>query len=142
MSVDKIISNIEKVAGESVAELIEDEISKEELHDYAEGVITELKKDRGSWGYKEDSKFKSVVKKEFSKALCEEIESILKSEEYVKIRKEMAQDMVDEILEETRNKLVDKISDGLAGFITNPQEYSGYSISSMFNDFLEGNRNY
>lgn len=106
---------VNKYFAEEMARHIIATISDEELEGKAKAAWNEIRRPKNAWETPELSK---MVKATYTKAVMEKVEALLESDDYRKMVADDAEKVVDEIIKESRRKMIEEVSSRMAGFST------------------------
>lgn len=121
-------AEINKVFGQEMAKLFAAQISEEEMMKKANEAWQQLNyRESSYWGAK-DSEINKLIKKVCTDRLQEQIEEVTSTDTFKEQMATLAQQMVDEITEETHKKIVTAVSDRMASLTAG---YGGYGLKSM-----------
>lgn len=126
----EITTEINKYFGQEIAKHVADSISEEELIKAARNAWDEVATAKCTW---ESPPIVKLAREEFLDRLKEEVEKIALTEEFSKQLAEEAPKIVDEIISETKRKMVEEISGRMAALGTG---YHGVGINTMIDEFL------
>ena len=107
----EINAEINRVFGQEMAKLFASTITEEEMMDKAKVIWNEL--NRSSY-YNNDTEITKLTWQAFKDALRKKVEEITSTDEFKEQISAMAKDIVDEIIVETRKKMIQSASDNLS----------------------------
>ena len=108
-------TEVNRVFGSEMAKLFAAQISEEELLKKAKEIWYDMTREKYLYGQNQGSEIDKIIKGEFCKQMCGAVRDIVKTDEFAERTKQMAESIVSEILEETRKKMIDEVSNRLAG---------------------------
>lgn len=108
----EINAEINRVFGKEMANIFASTITEEEMMRTAIMIWDEMNTPKGL--YNNNSDFKEHVKQVFKNNLSKKIEEITSTDEFKEQISAMAKDIVDEIIVETRKKMIQSVSDNLS----------------------------
>lgn len=120
-------AEINKVFGQEMAKLFAAQIDEEQMLKEARNAWYALREEKWNYG-RYSSEFKDYVAGALKGEVMKEIEIITNSEQFKTECKELAKQMVEEIREETHKKVVEEVSNRLAGMSVG---YSGFNLKCM-----------
>ena len=126
-------AEINKVFGQEMAKLFATQVSEEELMKKAKQAWIDLN-NTGTGYYRQDSQIETMVKQALKDKLKDKIEELTSTDEFKNKVATLAQQMVDEITEETHKKIVEAVSDRMASLTAG---YHGYGLASMISDTMK-----
>ena len=100
-----------------MTQLLVKQISEEELKKHANRIWLELnERTKDNWGRTENSsEIESLVRREALTVLKDEIKKIIETEEFKEEQHKAAVEVVNKIIEETKRKMIEEVSNRLAG---------------------------
>ena len=129
----EISAEINKVFGTEMAKLFAENITEEEMQQYARKAWSELNKKDNSYFASGQSKLEDMVQKEVAKRLQEQIEAFLDTETVKADIQAEAEKIVTKIRERTAEKFIEEASNMLAGISTG---YGGRTIRSSVEEIV------
>lgn len=123
-------AEINKVFGQEMAKLFAAQIDEEQMLKEARNAWYALREEKWTYG-RYGSEFKDYVAGALKGEVMKEIEIITNSEQFKTECKELAKQMVEEIREETHKKVVEEVSNRLAGMSVG---YSGLNLKCMIEE--------
>ena len=130
----ELSAEINRVFGQEMAKIFagsidENEIktlAKNEWQNYVNAKYTYTYSNREYYEYESQASF--LIKKEFANILKDEVEKLTSTDTFKEEMKNMAESIVNEIVSETRRKMIDTISDRMVGLSTG---FNGYNLKGM-----------
>ena len=133
----EISAEINKIFGTEIAKIFAEQISEDEMQQYARNAWKTLTMKSGSQWFAQNSTLENMVEKEVAKRLQEQVEALLDTETVKADIHAEAEKMVTEIRKRTVEKFVEAASDMLAGIATG---YGGksfrYSVEEIVSDMM------
>lgn len=120
----EINAEINKVFGEEMAKLFASKISEEEILKEAESVWEDMCSEGGTYWNRSSPEAVKFIKNALNERLTEEIAAITETDKFKAECHTMAEQMVNEIRDETYKKVVEEVSSRLAGM-----SVGGYGLS-------------
>lgn len=127
----ELTAEITKVFGQEMAKLFAAQISEEEMMKQANEAWKQLNHRESSYWSTKDSEIDKLIKKICTDRLKEQIEEVTSTDTFKEQMVSLAQQMVDEIVDETHKKIVATVSDRMASITAG---YGGYGLKSMIED--------
>lgn len=124
-----ISTNIEKVFGEEIAKLYSSKISEEDLYKTAEEVFKKITVHPYSYGNYHESELEKLIQKLYLEKLAGAVNSILSQPRIQEEIQKEAEEIVKEAKKVAHEKLVNRISDGLAHSATYSFDIADLSAS-------------
>lgn len=121
-------AEINKVFGQEMAKLFAAQISEEEMMKKANEAWQQLNHRESSYWDTKDSEINKLIKKICTDRLKEQIEEVTSTDTFKEQMATLAQQMVDEIVDETHKKIVAAVSDRMASMTAG---YGGYGLKDM-----------
>ncbi|MBZ4649152.1 hypothetical protein [Thermosipho sp. (in: thermotogales)] len=135
------MENIDMAICAEIAKIVVSKVSEEELKKRAESVLYRISNESIDY-WNRNTQVEEIAKRIFLSKLEQEITNAFQDEEFKKKLKNMAYIIRDEIVNETKNKLIDQISNRLSGYIVDPYGTTTNIINQVFKDVLDKNRGY
>lgn len=117
-------AEINRVFGQEMAKLFAAEISEEELLKKARQVWADINNTGNSY-WNKDSDLVKQIKAQYSSRMKEEVNKIMETPAFKDQMLMDAKNFVDEMVQETRRKMIDEISNRMAGVWLNGYGYTG-----------------
>lgn len=111
----EINTEINRVFGQEMANLFASKLSEEEMLSVAQECWNSMTHHEYRYGDRQDSKIDDLVKGKIREAMAVKVGEITESEEFQSQAKRMAEEIVQDILVKTREKVVEEVSSRLAG---------------------------
>lgn len=121
-------AEINKVFGQEMAKLFAAQISEEEMMKKANEAWQQLNHRESSYWDTKDSEINKLIKKICTDRLKEQIEEVTSTDTFKEQMATLAQQMVNEIVDETHKKIVAAVSDRMASMTAG---YGGYGLKSI-----------
>lgn len=129
----EISTEINKVFGQEMAKLFATQISEEEMLETAKSVWTDMQSESGpSWDRTSPESTK-VIKVALKEKLSEQVQALTETNEFKDECRTLAEQMVNEIREETHRKVVEEVSSRLAGLSAG---YGGMGLRGMIEQII------
>lgn len=123
-------AEINKVFGQEMAKLFATQISEDEMHRAAGQAWSMLNREEWING-KHTTELKDLTMVAIKNNLTEEIKNITNSEEFKDECKKLAEEIVKDIREETHKKVVEEVSNRLAGMSLG---YQGIGLAGLIEE--------
>jgi hypothetical protein len=123
--------DVSKAVGSEIAKIALAQISQEELERIARVTLNFIQKSENTYYGREKSDLDKMVASMFLDDLRDKVKAIMESEEHKKQTQDMAQGVVDEIVSETKRKLIEQVSSRLSGCIVDPGVTTSMAASSL-----------
>ena len=123
-------AEINKVFGQEMAKLFATQISEDEMHRAAGQAWSMLNREEWING-KHTTALKDLTMVAIKNNLAEEIKNITNSEEFKDECKKLAEEIVKDIREETHKKVVEEVSNRLAGMSLG---YQGIGLAGLIEE--------
>ena len=117
-------TEINKIFGQEMAKLFAAEISEEELLKKAQQVWADINNTGNSY-WNKDSDLVKQIKAQYSSRMKEEVNKIMETPAFKDQIQMDAKRFVDEMVQETRRKMIDEVSNRMAGIWLNGYGTSG-----------------
>ncbi len=111
----EINAEINKVFGKEMAKLFAAKISQEEMLETAKKVWRDMQSESGSPWNRTAPDATKVVQNALKEKLTEQVQALTATSEFQNECRALAEQMVNEIRDETHRKVVDEVSSRLAG---------------------------
>lgn len=119
----EINAEVNKIFGQEMAKLFAATISEDEMYKKAKAVWNDMNRS----AYNRDSEINAFIKNAFKDELKDEINKITSSDVFKEYISSMAQDIVDEIVKKTKEKMIEDVSNRLACIATGKPDRGLYS---------------
>lgn len=117
-------TEINRVFGQEMAKLFAAEISEEELLKKARQVWADINNTGNSY-WNKDSDLVKQIKAQYSSRMKEEVNKIMETPAFKDQMQMDAKKFVDEMVQETRRKMIDEVSNRMAGIWLNGYGMAG-----------------
>ena len=117
-------AEINRVFGQEMAKLFAAEISEEELLKKARQVWADINNTGNSY-WNKDSDLVKEIKAQYSSRMKEEVNKIMETPAFKDQMQMDAKNFVDEMVQETRRKMIDEVSNRMAGIWLNGYGMTG-----------------
>lgn len=122
-------TEINRIFGQEMAKVFAASISEEELQLKAREVWRNYESDTRNYNYyNHESQAQNLIKQALSVNLTKEVEKITSTEDFQNRMRSMAESIVEDVISETRRKMIDDISNRMAGLATG---YCGLDLKGM-----------
>ena len=130
----ELSAEINRVFGQEMAKIFAGSIDENELKTlandewqrYLASKYTYTYSNRDYHEYESQASF--LIKKEFANLLKDEVEKLTSTDKFKEEMKSMAESIVNDVIAETRRKMIDIISDRMVGLSTG---FNGYNLKDM-----------
>ena len=125
-SIEQVQEHFNKIFGQEMAKLFATQISEEELLKKARQVWADINNTGNSY-WNKDSDLVKEIKAQYSSRMKEEVNKIIETPAFKDQMQNDAKNFVDEMIKETRRKMIEEIRGRMAGIWVN-----GYGTSCGF----------